>query len=176
LQGLQLWEASAGMTRRYQRSLDRLKSLTLEQQQQQITLNLTKGSLSTLRPEEELNDEVMNDMLSRILQHNMQLASAGSAPPIHIYNTFFMEQLYLGFQKPLIMRRKLSYQSVARNTLPRKLARTGQLKQSIFDCRLVVVPCHLPRHWVLVVADLQQQRIIYIDPLFVSRVCTNLAG
>lgn len=158
------------MLGRYHQLRSQLNGMTSAELNEDAVPDVCYNSLNTLMPRQMINDEVMNKFLQQLLQTNMQLSVAGLAPAVHIFNTHFMEQLYLGFQKNPEERRIFNYAAVKRWTNPSALTAAGQLKASILDCRLLVVPCHLmsPEHWVLAVADLQLRRIMYIDPLLVS--------
>jgi hypothetical protein len=59
----------------------------------------------------------------------------------------------------------VDYAAVRRHTLPKALRRAGQQRDSVSGCRYLIAPCHLPVHWVLVVADLLDRTIMYLDPL-----------
>eukprot|EP00878_Enallax_costatus_P028803 GHUV01031147.1.p1 GENE.GHUV01031147.1~~GHUV01031147.1.p1 ORF type:complete len:397 (+),score=139.30 GHUV01031147.1:929-2119(+) len=170
-EGLQLWDVVPDVEARYTELCQQLQALTAEQLDAFAVPNsVSKRSLLQLLPECQLNDEVMNEMLARYLRLNQQLSTSDpSIPGVHIFNTFFMDQLWLKLKQPAEMRMKLDYLAVHRQTWPKKLAISGQLKSSVLDCHLIIVPCHLPGHWVVVVADLKQKRITYIDPLMVGK-------
>jgi Ulp1 family protease len=176
LQGLQLWHAAPDVQARYTELCRQLQALTAEQLNAFVVPHaVSKKSLLQLLPERHLNDEVMNEMLGRYLQLNQQLSvTDSSVSDVHIFDTFFMDKLWLNLQRPSELRMKLDYSTVQRQTWPKKLAVAGQLKSSILDCHLVIVPCHLPGHWVVVVADLKQKRITYLDPLMVGMHWTGL--
>lgn len=166
---LQLWVATPAMVDRYQHMQERLQEMEGKDLDTAAVQDVSNRSLLTLLPGQWLNDEVMNKMLRLFLHEKLQIAANGSVAAVHIFDTFFMEKLYLGFKLEDVKERlKLKYSLVQNQTLPRRLAAAGQQKSSILDCRWVVVPCNLPGHWVLVVADLQLQQILYLDPMYVS--------
>lgn len=115
-----------------------------------------------LRPDKWLNDEVINDRLSILQRTNGPLAAEGKSVKVHIFNSFFMQKLWLNEHRTLQLRAVETY------SRPRALNMAGQLEGSIFDCQLWIVPCHLPNHWVLLVVDLSARTLTYYDPLGVS--------
>ncbi|KAF6252631.1 hypothetical protein COO60DRAFT_1274199, partial [Scenedesmus sp. NREL 46B-D3] len=61
-----------------------------------------------------------------------------------------------------------NYSNVGRWTAASRLRLAGQAKheQGVLSCSLIVAPCNLNNvHWVLVVADLDRCRILYLDPM-----------
>lgn len=61
--------------------------------------------------------------------------------------------------------REYKYANVRRWTAPAKLKSAHQASASIMDCDLIIVPLHQGNHWVCAVADLANQRLIYMDSL-----------
>lgn len=59
---------------------------------------------------------------------------------------------------------------MSRWTIPKKLKLMGQASTSLLDVDRIIVPVHLPNHWVCAVIDMQNQIIAYMDSLGVS--CT----
>lgn len=87
----------------------------------------------------------------------------------HFFSTHFMEAL-----RP--QHGVVNYNSVARWTRRDALRQAGQAKHDhalgVLGCSLVVAPVHLgvEGHWVLVVADLTNCCVMYIDPLRATQV------
>jgi sentrin-specific protease 2 (axin associating molecule) len=112
---------------------------------------------------EWFNDVIINLAFRRVLIGAVELLQQGHGVPVHIYHTIFMDKLWL--QNPS---GGVNYAAVRRHTFPKALQKAGQQRSSVKDCRYLIAPCHLPIHWVLVVADLQERTIMYLDPFGVS--------
>ena len=101
-----------------------------------------------------LNDEVLNFAMWELQQRDGGVSC-------HFFPISFMTQF----------RAHLSYAAVKRHTTPAALARAGvpHAADGVLSCSLVVAPVNVGGiHWTLVVADLDRQRILYIDPKGVS--------
>lgn len=97
-----------------------------------------------------LNDEVLNFAMWELQQRDGGVSC-------HFFPISFMTQF----------RAHLSYAAVKRHTTPAALARAGvpHATDGVLSCSLVVAPVNVGGiHWTLVVADLDRQRILYIDP------------
>ena len=57
------------------------------------------------------------------------------------------------------------YDEVKRWGLAKKLAAGGQLSASLLDCDRLIMPVHLPNHWVAAMVDLKNERLTYYDSM-----------
>jgi hypothetical protein len=136
---------------------------------------LSLEDLLRLRPSKLWNDELVNYSMWWLQQrdahmfgaHMQQLGGLWAwvqGVSCHFFSSFFMSKLYLDAGA-------LSYDAVRRWTRAARLQGAGQARhaQGVLSCSLIVAPCNLNNlHWVLVVADLDRCRILYLDPLGVS--------
>lgn len=105
-----------------------------------------------------LSDETVNTRVAQLLRQQ-------NAVSCHVFNSFFLVKLFFGNEW------KVVYENVRRWTLPGKLGIAAHGQQSVLSCRLLMAPCNLfNNHWTLVVADLEQKKIIFLDPKVVSCV------
>eukprot|EP00882_Tetradesmus_deserticola_P012080 GHRQ01012796.1.p1 GENE.GHRQ01012796.1~~GHRQ01012796.1.p1 ORF type:complete len:323 (+),score=78.69 GHRQ01012796.1:384-1352(+) len=133
---------------------------------------LSLDSLLLLKPDEWLDDELVNYAMWWLQQRDRHMFSTPSQQLLgvwtgvmgascHFFNSFFMSKLYLDAGT-------VNYDKVRRWTAASKLRMAGQAKheQGVLSCSLLVAPCNLGNtHWTLVVADLDRCRILYLDPL-----------
>lgn len=161
------WEASPAMLAEYNALQARFAAASSVALDRCVAgSELTLRHMATVFPEQMLNDEVLNVRLAVLQRANAQQVREGRGVKVHIYSTFFMEKLRLDTQRA----GQVDYAAVRRFTLPNALRNAGQQEASVLDCRYLIAPCHLPLHWVLVVADMQERTFIYLDPLGVSSV------
>jgi Ulp1 family protease len=173
------WQATPDMLARYNDMQLQYQQATHDQRQQQFTCGIMLQSIACLLPDECINANVLSEYMKRLMCKAGPLAAAGKAVSVHIFDVSFMDLLWLSHQQ------RVDYEAVRRYTLPMTLCTAGQVQQSVLDCSLLIAPCHLrggKGHWVLVVADLRNKTIMYIDPLQVgcmrlqaSDFCCDLA-
>lgn len=144
---------------------------------------LSLEQLQRLLPGKWLNDELINyamwlyqqrDACMQGITHPWFAPQWSAAPGFscHFFNSFFMAKLYLdacraGQCKP----GQIKYAAVRRWTTLGNLQRAGQARfgTGVLSCRLLIAPCNLGNsHWVLVVADLELRRLLYLDSAGVS--------
>lgn len=140
------------------------------------------ATLERLLPGEWWNDELVNYGMWLLQRRDAALHDKlGLVPGVlhglwdgmqavscHFFNSFFMNKLY--FDNP---NREVAYAAVRNWTSPSRLVAAGQAKhaEGVLSCSLLVAPCNLDQqHWVLVVADLDRRRILYLDPGGVSGI------
>jgi len=137
---------------------------------------LKTADIERCKPGMWLNDELINFGMWRLQQRDAAIQGGNSKWPeldafwqgqqhvsCHFFNSYFLAKYYLD-------RCAVRYDEVRRWTWPQRLQTAGQCKPGVLDCELLVAPCNLGnRHWVLVVADLPRQRILYLDPMGVSQ-------
>lgn len=169
VQGYAPWDASDDMYNMYNSTVSRYNSSSSSEVKQVIVCSvgpydLTLADFATLRQGEWVNDNIVNAVGGVLQRFNHRLAGQQQAPQVHICSSFFMEKLHLA---PGNLGHT-NFAAVQRWTLPTALARRQQPHP--LDCRYLMVPCHLPGHWVLAVADRQHRTIIYIDPM---QVCPS---
>lgn len=145
--------------------------------------DVVTATLERLLPGEWWNDELVNygmwllQKRDAALHDKLELVPGGlhglwdgmQAVSCHFFSSFFFYQLY--FRNP---NREVTYAAVRKWTTPSKLVAAGQAKhaEGVLSCSLLVAPCNLSQlHWVLVVADLDRRRILYLDPSGVSCSC-----
>lgn len=136
---------------------------------------LSLAHLLRLKPTVWVNDELVNYAMWWLQQRDAHMFGT-LAPPLvgvwdgvqgvscHFFSSFFMSKLYLDAGV-------INYSNVGRWTAAAKLRLAGQARheQGVLSCSLIVAPCNLNNlHWVLVVADLDRCRILYLDPMGVS--------
>jgi Ulp1 family protease len=161
------WQATPNMVACYNDMQLQYQQATHEQRQQQFTCGILLDSIACLQPGKCISGNVLSEYMRRLMRKAAPLAAAGKAVSVHIFDISFMDRLWLSHQQ------RVDYEAVRRDTLTRALRNAGQLHQSVLDCRLLIAPCYLrggKGHWVLVVADLCQKTIMYIDPLQVGPV------
>jgi Ulp1 family protease len=137
--------------------------------------DLSLANLLLLKPTVWLNDEFVNYGMWWLQQRDTHMFGT-LAPPLvgvwdgvqgvscHFFSSFFMSKLYLDAGV-------FNYSNVGRWTAALRLRLAAQAKheQGVLSCSLIVAPCNLNNvHWVLVVADLDRCRILYLDPMGVS--------
>jgi Ulp1 family protease len=110
---------------------------------------LTLKDIASAAPGEWLNDTIINMAMACVQRASGQFLQQGQGVPVHLFGSF-MNLLYT--DKP---QNGVYYAAVRRHTLQAALRKAGQQLTSVLDCRYLIAPCHLPAHWVLVVADLQ---------------------
>lgn len=57
------------------------------------------------------------------------------------------------------------YDGVKAWTRPRKLKMLGQLSECVLDVDRILIPIHLPGHWVSAVIDFSEQRVVFMDSM-----------
>ncbi|XP_060249306.1 sentrin-specific protease 2-like [Meriones unguiculatus] len=103
-------------------------------------LHITRADMHTLKDMQWLNDEVINFYMNLL----MQRTQTQGYPSLHAFNTFFYTKLKSG-----------GYKSVKRWTQAINL----------FEKELILVPIHLDVHWSLVVVNLRQKSVVYLDSM-----------
>lgn len=144
---------------------------------------LMRCDLDRLLPDVWLNDELINYAMWLYQQRDARLqglstpfaASQWTGLPgvsCHFFNSFFMAKLFLdGLTAGTLSPGSINYSAVRRWTTAGKLKIAGQarFKAGVLSCELLIAPCNIDgSHWVLVVADLQRRRILYLDSAGVS--------
>ncbi|KAL2917262.1 hypothetical protein HK105_203327 [Polyrhizophydium stewartii] len=115
-------------------------------------VKILSKDIRTLKDTTWLNDEVINFYGEMCMKRAKQ--AQDKFPRIHVFNTFFYEQL-----------RTRGYSSVRRWTK----------KVDLFEKDLVIVPVHLGAHWTCAVINLKQKRFEYYDSLHGSNpTCQEL--
>lgn len=128
------------------------------------------SSLSTLSPNQRLNDDIVN---ARIIQlnksHSRWLLEGLNVPAVVCVPTWFMTKL--------MEQQVFDYSAAARFASQEALSAWGSHYGTILDCDLLVAPCFIrpyPEapltavgHWIITVADLNSGEIIHYDPLMV---------
>ncbi|KAL0209622.1 hypothetical protein RCL1_008460 [Eukaryota sp. TZLM3-RCL] len=108
----------------------------------QFNLEITANDLSTLKPRNWLNDEIINFYFQLIMDRSKR---SSKLPKIHVMSTFFYPKIS----------KKYSYSAVQRWTK----------KVNIFQCDKVLIPIHLGNHWTLCVINFQSNLIEYYDSM-----------
>ena len=106
---------------------------------------ISRLDMTTLRPGQWLNDEVINYYFKILEQRE---ASKATGPSCHFHQTTFYPKLaeeLNGYQ----------YSQVAEWTRGK----------DVFSKDLIIVPIHQPGHWTLAVINVKQQRFEYYDSL-----------
>ncbi|XP_066398280.1 ubiquitin-like-specific protease ESD4 isoform X1 [Miscanthus floridulus] len=113
-------------------------------------IEITNEKLQCLRPRGWLNDEVINLYIELLKEreereHNMFLKC-------HFFNTFFYKKLTCGIAG-------YDYQSVRRWTTFKRLG------YGLVECEKIFVPVHRNVHWCLVVINMKDKTLQYLDSL-----------
>ncbi|OQU90458.1 hypothetical protein SORBI_3002G413600 [Sorghum bicolor] len=113
-------------------------------------IEITNDKLQCLRPRGWLNDEVINLYIELLKEreqreHNRFLKC-------HFFNTFFYKKLTCGIAG-------YDYQSVRRWTMFKRLG------YELVECEKIFVPVHRNVHWCLVVINMKDKTLQYLDSL-----------
>ncbi len=125
---------------------------------------------ATLKPGEQLCDEVMNACLGIMQAEEAgRRSQAGMFPRCHLWNTFFANKVHID-------EKSFTYEAVARWNRQVRLKTWGQMSANILDCDLIFVPVHWDYtvvvdgvrgkpegHWCLAVIDTGRRVIEYFD-------------
>ena len=106
---------------------------------------ISRLDMTTLRPGQWLNDEVINGYFKILEQRE---ASKATGPSCHFHQTTFYPKLA---EEP----NGYQYSQVAEWTRGK----------DVFSKDLIIVPIHQPGHWTLAVINVKQQRFEYYDSL-----------
>ena len=105
-----------------------------------FNMAITRADMRTLRDTQWLNDTVINFYMNLL----MDRSQSQGYPALYAFSTFFYSKLKSG-----------GYRSVRRWTKA----------VDLFVKDLLLVPVHLDEHWSLVVTDLREKRIVYLDSM-----------
>ena len=105
---------------------------------------VTREDMRTLRDSHWLNDTVINFYMNLLMARNQ----TQGYPALYAFNTFFYSKLQSG-----------GYKSV----------RSWTKAVNLFAKELILVPVHLDQHWSLVVTDLREKSIVYLDSMGLKR-------
>lgn len=103
-----------------------------------FNMKITRGDMHTLRDTQWLNDTVINFYMNLL----MARSQSQGFPALYAFNTFFYTKLQSG-----------GYRSVQRWTKT----------VNLFAKELILVPVHQGVHWSLVVTDLREKSLVYLD-------------
>lgn len=103
-----------------------------------FNMTITRGDMWTLRDTHWLNDTVINFYMNLLMARNQSQAY----PALYTFNTFFYPKLKTG-----------GYRAVRRWTKA----------VNLFAKDLILVPIHQGVHWSLVVTDLRDKSLVYLD-------------
>ncbi|KOO28947.1 sentrin sumo-specific protease [Chrysochromulina tobinii] len=106
---------------------------------------ISRLDMTTLRPGQWLNDEVINYYFKILEQRE---ASKATGPSCHFHQTTFYPKLAEGLNG-------YQYSQVAEWTRGK----------DVFSKDLIIVPIHQPGHWTLAVINMKQKRFEYYDSL-----------
>ncbi|NXJ91985.1 SENP2 protease, partial [Corythaixoides concolor] len=114
-------------------------------------LDVTREDIHSLRNLHWLNDVVINFYMSLLMERSKK----EGYPAVHAFSTFFYPKLISG-----------GYKAVKRWTR----------NVDLFKQDLVLVPIHLRVHWVLVVIDIRNKIIKYLDSMAENgdKICETL--
>lgn len=113
-------------------------------------IRITRKVLQCLRPRAWLNDEVINLYLELLKERERR--EPEKFLKCHFFNTFFFKKLISG-------RDGYDFSAVRRWTRQEKLGYT------LIECDKVFVPIHKDIHWCLVVINVKDETIQYLDSL-----------
>lgn len=105
-----------------------------------FNMTITRADMRTLSDSAWLNDNVINFYMNLLVDRNQ----TQGYPALYAFNTFFYTKLKSG-----------GYRSVRRWTKA----------VNLFAKELILVPVHLDVHWSLVVTDLREKSIVYLDSM-----------
>lgn len=105
-----------------------------------FNMAITREDMRTLRDTQWLNDTVINFYMNLLMVRNQ----TQGYPALHAFNTFFYTKLKSG-----------GYGSVRRWTKA----------VNLFEKELILVPVNLDMHWSLVVTNLREKSIVYLDSM-----------
>lgn len=103
-----------------------------------FNMTITRGDMWTLRDSQWLNDTVINFYMNLLMARNQ----SQGYPALYAFNTFFYSKLKTG-----------GYRAVRRWTKA----------VNLFAKQLILVPIHQGVHWSLVVTDLREKSLVYLD-------------
>uniref|UniRef100_A0A0D6QUL2 Ubiquitin-like protease family profile domain-containing protein n=1 Tax=Araucaria cunninghamii TaxID=56994 RepID=A0A0D6QUL2_ARACU len=114
-------------------------------------IEITREILQCLKPNEWLNDEVINLYLELLKEREKR--EPNKYLKCHFFNTFFYKKLF----NPST--RQDDYRAVRRWTTKKKLG------YSLTDCDKIFVPIHKEIHWCLAIIDMRARKFQYLDSL-----------
>lgn len=112
-----------------------------------------------MRPRELWLDDKLIEMGLRLI---VEAALERTGTKVHVFNSFFYTKLTQGGYSYSAVRRHFSASVHCLGGSP-SVRRWS--KQGVLDNDLILIPIHLPGHWVLAVVNVQQQRIEAYDAL-----------
>eukprot|EP00884_Botryococcus_braunii_P022152 jgi/Botrbrau1/8620/Bobra.0196s0017.1 len=121
-------------------------------------IDMTRRLIQCLCPGQWLNDEVMNMYMGLLQERDNRRRAKGEKPFCHFFNTFFVCKLYQDTDE-------YNFEGVKGWTRAKKLKLAGQASTCVLDVDRIMVPVHLPGHWVSAVIDMAHQCVIYLDSM-----------
>ncbi|KFK30643.1 hypothetical protein AALP_AA6G008600 [Arabis alpina] len=115
-------------------------------------IDINGTALGCLKPTMCLNDQVVNFYLE--LLKDRQTRDPQKYFNCHFFNTFFYTRLVGNSGS------SYNYQALKRWTTKKKLG------YHLIDCDIIFVPIHEREHWTLVVINMRERKLLYLDSLY----------
>ncbi len=122
-------------------------------------LGLTFEMMECLKDGKQLKCQVINAYLELLQLRDRRWRTEGQLtqhPKCHFFSTFFYNKLFT-------VAKEYNYRNVAKWCTAKKLQRLGQPSRDVFECDLIIIPVHLPGHWVLAIINVACLTVEFFD-------------